>query len=98
MTVQTAYDITDLEQQLITAFLEANGCGAETPKELLEDNFSCQSMQEINFLGRNLGWTKKKTAGVLSSLLVKGVIIFDEDPDEPNYWANVEYLETISEF
>ena len=98
--------LTEKEQEFIKKFLSFNGCGTTTSEELLDDNFSCQTIDEIEELFQNL--SKHQIAGLLSSLEAKGIIWIDERDglryngknklQEMNfeadlYWVSDEFLE-----
>lgn len=99
------YNLTDGEQDFIQKFLWANGCAAETPSELLEDNYSCQCVEDMREELTDL--SHNQVGGYLASLQEKGVIYIEErmgpicesnntvkimqfEPDL--YWANEDYL------
>jgi hypothetical protein len=97
------YQLTEKESDFIQKFLANNGCCANTPEDLLADNFSCQTIEDME----DFGYSKNQVAGLLSSL-IKKQIIWVEDRDgtkanknnfmtfEPDlYWVNDNYLETL---
>jgi hypothetical protein len=99
------YNLTEKECDFIQKFLENNGCGASTPGELLSDNFSCQTIEDME----DFGYSKHQVAGLISSLIEKQVI-FVEDRDGPKankknfmtfepdlYWVDDNYLESLDE-
>jgi len=102
-----SYNLTEKEASFIETFLSENGCGAKTPEELLDDNFSCQSLGDLSEL---YDLNKHEIAGLLSSLQNKGVLWLD-DRDGPEYtgsnrmkelsfepdlyWVSDEYLEEL---
>lgn len=100
------YTLTENEQKFIKAFLGNNGCGASNPEELLGDNFSCQTFEDLVDLFTEM--TQPQIKGTLGSLVDKGVIFIEDDrgyedwmmkrpkmklPDL--YWVNDSYLETL---
>lgn len=103
------YKLTDNEQDFIQKFLYNNGCGAETPSELLGDNYSCQCIEDLREEMTDL--SPNQIGGYLASLQEKGVLTLDErmgpicevgasrmkrfqfEPDL--YWANEDYLEQL---
>jgi hypothetical protein len=101
------YNLTEKEQSFITEFLRNNGCGANTPQDLLADNFSCQSIEDLREV---TGFTNHEIAGLISSLENKSVIWIEERDGaicksnsrvaqmnfEPDlYWVSEEYLESL---
>lgn len=101
--------LTENEKDFLLNFLENNGCGAETPRELLDDNFSCQCIEDLRYIFPNL--SNNQIGGYLTSLQEKGVIYLDERDGavcessnpikklnfEPDlYWVSNEFLEEIA--
>ncbi len=103
------FNLTENEAKFIKVFLNENGCGAETPLHLLEDNFSCQCIQDLRDVYTSL--SNSQVGGYLSSLMEKGVIWVEERDgavckypfgtiQESNfapdlYWVGDYYLESI---
>ena len=99
------YNLTKNEQVFIKTFLSENGCGAKTPEELLEDNFSCQCLEDLE--STFSGLTRNQIGGYLSSLQEKGVLTFEKRQGarannknmytfEPDlYWVDESYIETL---
>jgi len=84
-------------------------CGAKTPEELIDDNFSCQCLEDLYSIFDYLN--KHEITGLLSSLQTKGVINLEERSGpiyegtnkiesfnfEPDlYWCDTEYLKTLN--
>ena len=94
------YSLTGMEKLFINAQLKENDCGAKTASDLLEDNFSCKSMEDYLELAPN--FTAATIGGFLSSLEKKDVIYRDEDEGRPVVWwvteAYLESLEPSAEF
>lgn len=103
----TEFKLTENEQTFIKLFLANNGCGATTPEELIDDNYSCQCIEDLN---ECTNYTPSQIAGYLGSLTEKNVIwIEDRDGSvcksksrvaqmnfEPDlYWVNESYLESL---
>jgi len=100
------FNLTEKEQKFMTEFLQSNGCGARTAGELLEDNYSCQALEDL----REFDFSAHQIAGLISSLEEKGCI-WKEDRDgdictsknrfkqmtfEPDlWWVSEEYLESL---
>jgi len=104
----TDFTLTEREQSFIKIFLSENGCGAQTPEELIDDNFSCQCGEDLEEIFGSL--SRNQVGGFLSSLQEKQVIWKEErDGDfckssnratqmnfEPNlYWVNDSYIESL---
>ena len=102
------YNLTEKEVEFIKTFLNKNDCGANTPGELLDDNYSCQTIQDI----RNIfseKFTSKQISGILSALEQKGIIWLEERDgrDEPKslkkswnfepdlFWVSEEFLKEL---
>lgn len=62
------FSLTLNEEKFIKTFLSENGCGAQTPDDLLSDNFSCQCIEDLNGI---MSLTKNQIGGYLSSLQEK---------------------------
>jgi len=96
-------NLTKNEKRFLTDYLENNGCGALTPQELLEDNFSCFSIQAAEEELTN--YTPNQIRGFLSSLIEKDVLWFEErdayrvldnDGLQPSlYWVSDEFLKDL---
>ena len=100
-------NLTSKESIFLTKFLSINECGAKTPGDLLEDNFSCQTLRDL----RELGYNKNEVAGYISSLEEKNVLMIEDGrgPENPFikikgrkqkmlpdlYWVTGDYLETL---
>ena len=97
-------NLTNREQEFVLKFLGATGCGAESCEELLEDNFSCQCVEDLEDVFPEL--SKNQIGGFLASLQEKGVLQLDERDGpicksksammnfEPDlYWKNDSFLE-----
>lgn len=102
-------NLTKREQEFILKFLKANGCNASTSEDLLEDNFSCQCLEDLEDVFPEL--SKNQIGGFLSSLQEKNVLWLDERDGsicksksriammnfEPDlYWVNDSFLEENS--
>ena len=102
------YNLTEKECKFIKTFLSENGCGAQTASELLDDNYSCQCLEDLNDIFEDLN--KHEISGLLGSLQSKGVINLEERSGpyytgtnkinsysfEPDlYWCDSDYLETL---
>jgi len=99
------FKLTEGERKFIKTFLSENDCCAQTPSELLDDNFSCKCLEDFEDMYPEL--SKNQIGGYLSSLQEKGVIYLEErmgaratstniwffEPDL--YWVNDLYLETL---
>ena len=91
----TKYNLTAKEQKFVTTFLIENECGCQTPEGMLQDNMSCQSLEDI----MEWGYSRHEAGGFVSSLEDKGVLSREErEGDTTLWWATDEYLETITEF
>jgi len=94
--------LTTGEEEFIAAFLADNGCGAQTPEQLLGDNFSCQCITDLVELFKEK-LNKHQIAGFISSLEAKGVLWIEDRKDEglpweklPDlYWVSDSYLEEL---
>jgi len=101
-------NLTEKETIFIKTFLKSNDCAAETAGELLEDNYSCQTMQDIRDMFKE-EFTPKQISGILSALEQKGIIWVDERDgrDVPNskkliwnfepdlFWVSEEFLSEL---
>jgi len=88
-------DFTKGEQEFILKFLSNNECGATKSEELLQDNFSCQSLEDIHDIMSE--YNKHQASGYLSSLENKGVIYIEERRGDCDlYWINDSFLEDYS--
>lgn len=102
------FSLTEGEISFIHKFLSSNTCGAETPEDLINDNHSCQCIEDLYEHFPNL--THNQVGGYLSSLQEKNVLVL-EDRDgpicksknrvkqmqfEPDlYWVNEYYLKSL---
>ena len=101
------FKLTTGEQTFIKVFLSENSCGANTPEGLIDDNFSCQCLEDLE--GQFSGLTRNQIGGYLSSLQEKGVLMFEERQGarctaknmftfEPDlYWVNDSYLASLAQ-
>lgn len=104
------FKLTEREQDFIQKFLDNNGCGARTPCELLDDNFSCQCIEDLRSIFHEM--SEHQIGGFLSSLQTKGIIFLEyrdgpvcESNDrikqlmfEPNlYWITEDYLKSLDQ-
>jgi hypothetical protein len=99
------YNLTEKESVFVQKFLDNNGCCANNPGDLLADNFSCQTIEDME----KFGFTKHQVHGLISSLMEKEVIFIEKRDGakantknyitfEPDlYWINDEYLESLPE-
>jgi len=67
-----SYPLTVNEQRFIKGFMGENGCGAKTPGDLLNDNYSWQCIEDLRTNMKDL--SNRQIAGYLSSLQDKGVL------------------------
>ena len=103
-------ELTEKELNFFKRFLDYNGCGAKTPKELLEDNFSCQCIEDLRDVFPEV--SNNEIGGLLSSLEVKGFLNLEERDGsfckskskakqmifEPDlYWASDSVLEELED-
>jgi len=94
-------ELTANETTFLNAFLDYNDCGAETPASLLNDNHSCQCMEDLQELFPMLN--KKQIGGYLSSLIQKEVVSLEERDDYfhqkfPDlFWVNDEFLQEMDQ-
>ena len=84
--------LTEGEANFIQTFLANNDCGAKTPGDLIDDNFSCQCVEDLVEV---MGMTPYEVGGYLSSLEKKGVIWVEDErgatlPDL--WWASDAYI------
>ena len=99
-------NLTEREQEFIKKYLMMNDCGAETASDLLADNYSCQTMEELICTFDDL--SIKQISGFISSLQHKGVLYLDDnrgtDYDVFNkkasklpdlYWVSDSFLEVL---
>ena len=101
------FNLTEKEQAFITEFLKSNGSGANTPAQLLNDNFSCQCWEDLREFK---DFTVHQIPGLVSSLNSKGVIYLDERDGKvctskskakqwdflPDlWWVSESYLESL---
>lgn len=101
------FKLTEGEQEFISKMLRANGCFASNPDELLEDNFSCQTIEDFRKI---TDLSKNQIAGYISSLNEKNVIAIEErdgvsytgpskiiqmDFEPDLYWVTDDYLESL---
>ena len=101
-------NLTEKENLFMKKYLSSNDCGAKTPSDLLEDNYSCQTMQDIRELFTD-DFTPKQISGLLSALEQKGIIWIDERDGrnipkskklawnfEPDlFWVSEEFLKEL---
>jgi len=101
-------NLTEKETIFIKKFLEYNDCGAKTAEELLADNYSCQTIQDIRELFEE-EFSPKQISGILSALEQKGIIWVDERDGreapksqrlawnfEPDlFWVSEEFLSEL---
>jgi len=103
-------NLTEKEQKLVSVFLSYNECGATTPEELLEDNYSCQCIDDLRDI---TDFSNNELGGLLSSLQEKGILQLEERKGatlpknatrsqmmnfEPDlYWVNDSFIETLPE-
>jgi len=69
--------LTKKEQEFILKFLNNNNCSANSSIDLLEDNFSCQAIDELRDIMPEL--TSNQIGGFLASLETKNVLMLEED-------------------
>jgi hypothetical protein len=101
--------LTEKEQKFMAEFLKSNGCGAKTPSQLLNDNFSCQCWEDLREFK---DFTNRQIPGLISSLNKKGVIFLDERDGKicksknkekqwnflPDlWWVSEEYLKSLEQ-
>ena len=95
-------NLTLNEKAFLWEFLENNGCAAETPEDLLNDNFSCQCVDDLE---ETINYTPNQIRGFLSSLIEKGVLWLEErdslrivnDTTLPHlYWMSEEVLKEMN--
>lgn len=74
----TAPDLTELEQRVTVAYLEAGiDCnGAETLDDMLADNMT---WGDVPAIAKATGLTKKQVQGVISSLSTKGLLVITDE-------------------
>lgn len=87
-------NLSDKEAEFLRVHFElANeNCGAVSIDDLLEDNFSCATIEDFQ---RELDLDKHQISGLISSLEKKGIIWMEDREDEglPNlYWISDEWL------
>lgn len=89
------YDLTVGEQLFVRQALIENGCGAETPDELIDDNMAC--MRVLDFRKAFPKLTKNQINGYIASLQVKGVLYFEKRMpfDHDLYWVDNGYLKSL---
>jgi len=86
--------LTKKEENFLRSFLVNNGCAARTPSDLLEDNFSCQALEDI--FEQNPDLNKHQISGLISSLIEKQIIWIEErNTDCDLYWISEWYLEEL---
>jgi len=96
-------NLTKREQEFVLKFLENNDCGASNSEDLLEDNYSCLSIEDLREV---MTLSSNQIGGFLSSLQEKGVLTLEDDrgyefkpftsekeylPDL--YWVNDSFLQ-----
>ena len=83
-------NLTDLEQRVLRVYFEDNGCGADTPEQLKEDNMSYNDAKNIAEIS---GIPLQSVVGVIGSLVQKGLV--DPVGDNPNVdWRQDEQVLT----
>jgi len=100
------YQLTTKEKLFMIRFLSANECGANTPDDLLGDNYSCLAYEDIQNFNRHLN--DNQIGGFLSSLEQKGCIYRENDNPDLSakekemygfppilWWASTDYLESL---
>ncbi len=86
--------MTQKEERFIKEFLIDNGCGAGTVNELLEDNFSCQCVEDLK---EAQGLNAQEIGGFISSLEKKDILWIEDRIGDPDlFWVNDSFLEEIS--
>lgn len=100
--------LTEKEINFIQTFIKNNDCGAETPEDLLSDNYSYQCIEDLR---EDFDLSNSEIGGLLSSLQEKNVIVIEERDGpiyegsnrlkrfsyEPDlYWVNESYLESLN--
>ena len=89
--------LTEKETNFIKKYLLLNDCGATTPSELLEDNFSCQTVASLI---EDKRYSRHEVAGFISSLTDKGVLYIEDDRsagDPDLYWVSDEWLKELEQ-
>jgi len=97
-------NLTKREQEFLLEFLKNNGCGAQSSEELLDDNYSCQAVEDLREIMSDL--SPNQIGGFLSSLQERGILYIEDDrgsevdfktrkrkklPDL--YWVSGDFLE-----
>jgi len=101
--INEAFNLTEREADFVHRFLYENGCGANTPEELLGDNYSCQGMCDLQEIFSEMN--DQEIGGFLSSLDKKGVLVLEEREDENGFgekiemedlwWVTEDYLKSL---
>jgi len=79
-------NLTKKEIEMVRVlFKNANNDGSETIGQIVEDNFSFTETKDFR---KETGYSKFVVAGLISSLMEKGVLNFDEGNgfDKPDCW------------
>jgi len=87
--------LTQNEAKFLTTWLETNECGAENALDLIDDNFSCHTVESIML---ETGMSFQQVGGFISSLESKGILWVEERRQErlPDlYWIDVDFLELL---
>jgi len=85
--------LTMNEKTILDYMLKNNGCGARSTVDLIEDNYSYQSIADLKNVIE--GFNKHQLGGVLSSMLQKGILSLDERDDDCDlFFINDTWLET----
>ena len=87
------FNLTEKEISFVKRHFELIGNGAETPEELIDNNYSYATPKEFVNETRN----KFQVAGLISSLESKGVIVLDEGAldTEDCYYISYGFLEAL---
>lgn len=70
-------NLTKREKEFLLEFLKNNDCGAKSSEDLLEDNYSCQCIENLQDVYPEL--SKNQIGGFLSSLQEKGVLWIEDN-------------------
>jgi len=101
-------NLTKREQEFLLEFLKSNDCGARSSEDLLQDNYSCQCIEDLREIMPYL--STNQIGGFLSSLQEKGILYIEDDRGYdfnvltqkreklPNlYWIGDDFLENNSD-